>query len=82
MRWLQWRWDMIKWNEPGHTWLEVPARITKTDRTRSIPLDETVSKLLHKRFLHDNKSRFCFPNRMKDAPTNELSHILAHGISL
>lgn len=60
---LAWEWSMIKFNEPGHTWVDVPARISKTGRARQIPINPQVSHTLHKRFLIGNGSPFVFPNQ-------------------
>lgn len=60
---LQWKWDMIRWHEPGHTWIDIPARISKTNRTRSIPIDPAVSRILWRRNRRSNGSVFVFPAR-------------------
>ena len=59
---LQWRWDMIRWGEPGHSWLKVPARISKTDRKRNVALCPRVSSHLYQRFIRGNRSFFVFPD--------------------
>ncbi len=43
---LQWEWSMFRWNEPAKTWIDIPARISKTDRARSIPLNPELSRTL------------------------------------
>lgn len=60
---LQWEWTMFKWNEPGKTWLDIPARISKTDRDRSIAVNPAVSRILAIRYRKGNGSRFVFPSR-------------------
>lgn len=66
---LQWKWEMIRFNEPGHTWIDVPARISKTDRQRSIPINPEVSRILYRRFMRGNGSAFVFPSTVsKDKP--------------
>lgn len=59
---LRWEWEMIKFNEPAKTWIEIPARISKTDRQRSIPINPQVSRLLRRRFVRGNGSIFVFPH--------------------
>lgn len=60
---LSWEWSMFRWNEPGKTWIDVPARISKTDRSRSIPLNPGVSRRLYSRFRRSRGSPFVFPAR-------------------
>lgn len=60
---LQWEWSMITWGEPGKTWIEVPARITKTNRTRRIPINPDVSARLYDLWRDEPASRFVFPHR-------------------
>lgn len=60
---LSWEWSMIRWGEPGKTWIDVPARISKTDRSRSIPLNPGVSRRLAIRHRRGNGSDFVFPAR-------------------
>ena len=59
---LRWEWGFIKFNEPEHTWIDIPARISKTDRARQIPINPEVSRLLHRRYLRGNGSEFVFPH--------------------
>lgn len=61
---LQWEWSMFTWAEPGHTWLQVPARISKTGRTRPIAINPSVSAHLHRILRRGVTSRFVFPNRI------------------
>lgn len=58
---LQWEWSMIAWDEPGHTWISIPARISKTDRNRRIPINPNVSKRLWKRWQKGPFSKYVFP---------------------
>lgn len=60
---LQWQWSMIRWGEPGKTWIDIPARISKTGRTRAIPIDPSVSRILWRRSKRGNASIFVFPAR-------------------
>jgi len=60
---LKWEWSFIQWNEPGHSWIEIPARISKTVRARKIPLNPDVSKALKRIFDKGPSSPFVFPNR-------------------
>jgi integrase len=61
---LQWEWSMIVWGEPGETWINIPARISKCDRDRFIPIDPKLSKQLYRIYKRGNSSRFVFPNRI------------------
>ncbi len=54
---------MIQWREPGKAWIEIPARISKTDRTRSIPINPDVAAILWHRKERGNGSKFVFPAR-------------------
>lgn len=47
---MRWEYSMFKWNEPGKTWISIPARISKTDRNRDIPINPIVSKRLYRQF--------------------------------
>lgn len=60
---LQWEWAMLKFNEPAKTYVTVPTRISKTGRTRSIPIDPCVSRILARRHRIGNSSDFVFPAR-------------------
>lgn len=58
---LQYRWDMIRWNEGKYGVIDIPAPITKTRRARTMPLDPKVSRIL--RFLEGRKSSpWLFPS--------------------
>jgi integrase len=46
---LQYRWDMIRWDEASHGSIHIPAIITKTRRSRTIPLHSEVSAMLKER---------------------------------
>jgi integrase len=60
---LRWEWNMIRWNEPEKTWIDIPARISKTGRARSIPINPRLSYLLAIRHRRGNGSPFVFPAR-------------------
>lgn len=70
---LQWEWSMFRWSEPGHTWIEIPARITKTKRNRRIPVNPNVSRRLTLMQKHSDGSRFVFPDAL-DAETPKLQY--------
>lgn len=59
---LQWEWSMFRWNEPGQTWLAVPARISKNDRERLVPINPAVSRRLFRVWQNGNGSIFVFPH--------------------
>lgn len=77
---LQWEWPMIRWNEPGKTWIDIPPRISKTDRARSIPLNPEVSVLLRKRFDRGNRSQFVFPSK-KDLRRPQMTYQSAWSVA-
>lgn len=60
---LRWEWTMIRWIGPGKAWIDIPARISKTDRSRSIPINSGVADILSRRIGRGNCSRFVFPSR-------------------
>jgi integrase len=64
---LQWEWDMIHWDEDKHGRIYIPGRITKTGRSRDIPLNSRISALLKERH-GSHESKFIFPS-----PTNPSS---------
>jgi integrase len=58
---LQYEWEMIHFDEGEHGSIHIPGRITKTRRSREIPLNSSVSRIL--RWLKDrSKSSFLFPS--------------------
>ena len=59
---LQYEWEMIDWNQGKHGYIHIPGRITKTGRSRSIPLNSRISRIL-KRHEKSKKSRYVFPSR-------------------
>jgi integrase len=68
---IQWEWDMIHWDEDKFGRIYIPARITKTGRSRDIPLNSRVSELL-KRLHGTTDSRFIFPSPVHpDRPVRE-----------
>ena len=56
---LRWEWDMLR-QQNGKTWIDIPARISKTVRSRSIPINPGVARRLFK--MRNNGSPFVFPN--------------------
>lgn len=61
---LQWEHSMLRKEEPGKpTWIDIPARISKTDRSRSIPLAKLVGKVVRSRATLGNGSIYTFPAR-------------------
>lgn len=63
---LQWEWTMIEWSRTGRdfSYIHIPARISKTGRSRVIALDPDLAGFLRQRFrLYGHKSIFVFPKR-------------------
>jgi integrase len=67
---IQWEWGMIRWDEGKHGSIEIPGRITKTGRARTIPLNPEVAELLRRRQV-GSESRFIFPSPREDRPARE-----------
>jgi integrase len=60
---LQYRWDMIRWDDGPHGKIRIPGEITKTNRPRTIPLNSRVSRVL--RYLHQRReSPYLFPSSL------------------
>lgn len=78
---LRWEWDMITWNEPGKTWIGIPARISKCDRARPMPINPNVSRRIHAMWKRGNGSKFVFPHRF-DLSRPQLSYHGAFRTSL
>jgi integrase len=58
---LQYRWEMIHWNEGTHGYIHIPAAISKNRRARQIPINPQVARIL--RFLEPHaKSPWLFPS--------------------
>ena len=58
---IQYEWSMIHWTEDEYGRIYIPGRISKTGRSRDIPLNKRVSDLLRERHkLH--RSQFLFPS--------------------
>lgn len=57
---LKWEFSMLRWNGSS-AWIDIPARISKTGRARSIPINTGVARILYKRHLRGNGSDFVFP---------------------
>lgn len=66
---LQWEWSMIDWTRPGRSfaYIKIPARISKTGRSREIPLDPDLAAYLKERLARGNGSAFVFPKRTDPA---------------
>lgn len=60
---LKWEWSMIKWNEPGKTWIEIPAAISKCKRSRPMPMNPGLSRRLHSEWKRGPSSKYVFPSR-------------------
>lgn len=59
---LQYRWDMIRWEEGPNGTIHIPAPITKTGRARQIPLNPKVARIL--RWLQPrSESPYIFPSQ-------------------
>ncbi len=69
---LQYEWSMIDWDDGEHGSIKIPSSITKTKRTRTIPLNSRVSRVLWRLFRSPNRAPtpFIFPSH-KD-PTRPL----------
>lgn len=72
---LKWEWSMIRWGEPGKAWIDIPARISKCNRSRSIPINPRVSMRLAIRKRVGNHSEFVFPSR--DPRKSQVSYMAA-----
>ena len=58
---IQYEYKMIKWDEGPTGTIYIPGRITKTGRSRAIPLNSRVSGLLWFR-MHERGGKFIFPS--------------------
>jgi integrase len=58
---IQYEWSMIHWDEDKHGRIYIPGRITKTGRSRDIPLNSRISEML-KSLEHTTGSPFIFPS--------------------
>lgn len=66
---LKWERSMIRVADNGKMWIDVPARITKTARSRMMPVNQTVAKHICRLMKENPNSRFVFQNRIhQDAP--------------
>jgi integrase len=66
---LKWERSMIKTGPDGRMWVEVPARITKTARSRLMPVNQTLAKHICRIMKENPDSRFVFQNRIHpDSP--------------
>jgi integrase len=60
----QYEWEMIHWKEGKHGTIHIPARISKNNRARVVPLNSEVSKMLKKRRRKRRRGeRYIFPSR-------------------
>ena len=62
---LRWEWTFFGWNQPNKTWADIPSRISKTDRMRSVSINPGVSRRLHALWLAGNGSIFVFPHKRR-----------------
>jgi integrase len=58
---LKWEWSMINQRD-GKVWIDIPARISKTVRARSIPVNQGVARRLLEQIKRGIVSQFVFPN--------------------
>jgi len=58
---IQYEYSMIHWDEGVHGTISIPGRITKTGRSRKIPLNSRVSALLWFR-MHEKGGKYVFPS--------------------
>lgn len=66
---LQYTWEMLDWRSPTKAWVNVPARISKTDRSRSYPIPPDLCRKLLIRKASAGAERFIFPSTThKDQP--------------
>jgi len=70
---LSWEWSMFEFRDDGKVWINVPSRISKTDRMRSIPINPDLAKFLKRRQTNGNGSRFVFPGRSNTSAQNSYS---------
>lgn len=60
---LQYQWTMIIWDAPGGLELEIPGRLTKNGKNRTIPINSRVAKLLARiRRFGERYSPWLFPH--------------------
>lgn len=57
---LQYEWRMIDWKDGEHGSITIPGRITKTKRSRTIPLNSRVSRVLRRLWKQKPESPFIF----------------------
>lgn len=77
---FKWEWDFIKWTAPSDAMINVPSRITKTDRSRTVPLNPRLAYILHIRHHRGNGSRFVFPCQT-DPNRPQLTYHSAFGLA-
>lgn len=62
---LRWEWSMLSLRN-DKLWLSIPARISKTGRSRDIPINPNLARIIKIRQKRGNGSIFIFPSR--DSP--------------
>lgn len=60
---LKWERSMIRWID-GRMWIDVPATITKTGRSRLAPVNQSAAKHICRLMKENPNSRFVFTNRI------------------
>jgi integrase len=71
---LQYTWRMIDFKKGKHGWITIPGEITKTGRTRSIPLNPAVSQILARQ-KRETASPWVFPNRKGTGPVKTYAKV-------
>ena len=59
---LRWEWAMLSVRN-GNLWISIPARISKTGRSRDIPINPELARIIQMRWKCGNGSAFIFPAR-------------------
>lgn len=62
---LKWERSMIRHDDKGGMWIDVPARITKTGRSRLAPVNPIAAKHICRLMKENPNSRFVFENRVR-----------------
>lgn len=65
---LQYEWAMIRWEEGPHGTIHIPGGITKTGRSRAIPLNSRVSRVLRYLQARRRKINARNPKRCQPSP--------------
>lgn len=61
---LRWRRDMLRVEENGRLWVDIPAEIVKTGRARQMPVDQKVAKHIIRHLKENPNAKFVFENRI------------------